>query len=178
MQFFSQACTFPLHWLWQRLPAHSKQEFKASQISVCVWPSFSYKLSHAFLTLEMLNTVQVSAQSMLFFVSNALLEEALLKKKSVHSSIQSVVLDVKLLVNFIHGMTQMLWGKSCYLFITKQGRCLFEADILEQPKIATLDVTEELIWSSDINLMQPVFYSVGVSCACILFWQRNKKKKM
>lgn len=50
-------------------------------------------------------------------------------------------------------MTQMLWGKTCYLFITKQGRCLFEADILEQPKIATLDATEELIWSSDINLM-------------------------
>lgn len=117
----------------------------------------------------MLNTVQVSAQSMLFFVSNALLDEALLKKKSVHLSIQSVVLDVKLLVNFIHRMTQMLWGKSCYLFVTKQGRCLFEADILEQPKIATLDATEELIWSSDINLMQPVVYSVGVSCACILF---------
>ena len=72
-------------------------------------------------------------------------------------------------------MTQMLWGKTCYLFITKQGRCLFEADILEQPKIVTLDATEELIWSSDINLLQPMFYTVGVHVFC---FDRERKKSM
>lgn len=51
--FFLRLVHFLFTWLWQRLPAHSKQEFKSSQISVCEWPSFSYKLSHAFLTLEM-----------------------------------------------------------------------------------------------------------------------------
>lgn len=163
------------HCQWQRLPSHSKQEYKASQIPVGDWPPFGYKLSSGFLIL--LNTVR-SQLSLFYYLYPVLCWTNYFQRKKISILIyHSVILDVKLLWNSIYRLAQMLQRKSCCFFHYETGVMPVWTWHTGTAKCSYTGCDRRIIWSYDIDLMQSMFYSVGVLSTYIVSTGNLKKFK-